>query len=119
MLIAPLLLALASQTPSTSATALADLVPQNTVAFIQSPSLDRAASCIGRLAAAFEPTHAPKLEAASLMAMVDIPGDASTVDSARPVGVCLVLGEGSEATPLPVFLVPVRDSAAYLKSIQQ
>src|SRR6185295_512679 len=119
MLIAPLLLALASQTPSTSATSLADLVPKNTIAYIQAPSLDRAASCIGRLAAAFEPAHAPKMDAASLMAMSEIPGDASSVDSGRPVGVCLVLGEGTEGPPLPVFLVPVRDADAYLKSVEQ
>jgi len=119
MLIAPLLLALAPQTPATAASALADLVPKNTVAFFQAPSLERAASCIGRLSAAFEPSHAEELDAEALMALAEIPGAASTVDSARPIGVCLVLGEGAEATPLPVFLVPVRDADGYLKSVEQ
>ena len=118
MLIAPLLLAFSSQTQAAPATSLADLVPSGTVAFVQSPSLERAAACVGRLAAAFEPAQAPKMDAAMLMAMSEIPGDAATVDTARPVGVCLVMPEGA-SSPLPVFLVPVRDAAAYTKSVEQ
>ncbi len=71
MLFAPLLLALAPQAPAQTApgASLADLVPKNTVAFVQAPSLERAAGLVGRMASAFGPAGAPKLDAAALMAM--------------------------------------------------
>ncbi len=119
MLFAPLLLALAPQAPAQTApgASLADLVPKNTVAFVQAPSLERAAGLVGRMASAFGPAGAPKLDAAALMAMAGMPGDASAVDPSRPVGMCLVLEETSGAQPLPVFLIPVGDADKYAKSV--
>ena len=102
MLFAPVLLALASQTPAQSAATLADLVPKNTIAFVQAPSLERAAEFVARMASAFAPAGVPKIDAATLMKMVEMPGEVSTVDLARPVGVCVVLEEGTGAQPLPV-----------------
>jgi len=117
MLFAPVLLALASQTPAQSAATLADLVPKNTIAFVQAPSLERAAEFVARMASAFAPAGVPKIDAATLMKMVEMPGEVSTVDLARPVGVCVVLEEGTGAQPLPVFLIPVSDADKYLKSV--
>lgn len=115
MLLAPALLALASQTPAQTSTTLADLVPKGTVAFVQSPSLERAAKFVDRLASAFAPAGGQTIDVAKLLAMIELPADAAAVDPARPVGVCLVLGEGGQ--PLPAFLIPVRDADAFLKSL--
>lgn len=117
MLFAPALLALAVQAPPQAPTTLADLVPRNTIAFVQAPSLERAAQFVGRIGSAFGPPGGPKIDAATLMAMVEMPGDVSAVDLARPVGVCLVLEETVGAEPLPVFLVPVSDADKYQKSV--
>jgi hypothetical protein len=119
MLFAPVLLALALQTPAQGAPAvsLADLVPANTVAFVQSPSLERAAQFVGRMMQAFGPPGGPEIDAAKLLSLVEVPGDASAVDSTRPVGLCLLLDEGAGAEPLPAFLIPALDADKYLKSI--
>jgi len=121
MLLAPALLALAVQTPAQSAPAasLADLVPKDTVAFVQAPSLERAAKFVERLGNAFAPAGAPKVDVAAVLALIELPGDAAAVDPSRPVGICLGLAESEGAQPLPTFLIPVRDAEAFLKSIQQ
>jgi general secretion pathway protein G len=117
MLLAPALLALALQTPAQPAVTLADLVPKNTVAFVQVPSLERAARFAGRMAQVFGPSGAPAIDVPALLSMIEIPGDPGAIDPARPFGICLLLEEAAGAQPLPAFLVPVRDAQAYLKSL--
>jgi len=120
MMFVAALLAFTFQTPAQSApaAALADLVPKNTVVFVQAPSLERAAKLVERLQGAFAPQPGLKLDVARLLALIELPGDANAVDPARPVGICLELEEGA-GSPLPAFLIPVRDADAFLKSIQK
>src|SRR5258706_3488401 len=119
MLFAPVLLALASQTPAQTGTPLADLVPKNPVAFVQSPSLERAAKFVERLSRAFAPASPQTVDVAKLLMLIELPGDAVEVDPARPVGICLVLDTSGSGEPLPAFLIPVRDADAFLKSLEK
>jgi hypothetical protein len=121
MLLVSALLAFAFQTPAQTAAAvtLADLVPKNTVAFVQAPSLERAAKFVQRLQSTFEPKPGPQLDGAKLLAMLSIPADPSAVDFTKPVGVCLVLEAGPGAQPLPTLLIPVSDGEKITKSLQQ
>jgi len=120
MLFAPALLAIAFQIPAQSApgTSLADLVPKNTVAFVQAPSLERAAKFVEHLGNVFGPAGGQTFDVEKLLALIQLPGNAKAVDPSRPAGICLVLGEGQSAQPLPAFLIPIRDADAFLKSVQ-
>src|SRR5258708_31903383 len=92
MLFAPVLLALASQTPAPAAPSatLADLVPKNTVAFVQAPSLERAAKFVERMRKCFAPSSGKELDVQAFLESIQLPGGAGAVDAARPAGLCLV-----------------------------
>ncbi|MBK7644961.1 MAG: hypothetical protein IPJ19_18275 [Planctomycetes bacterium] len=121
MFLSSALLALALQTPAPAAASvtLADLVPHGTIAFVQVPSLDRAAQFAQRMLETFQPGGGPPMSGAVLLAMTGLRCDSTAIDATRPIGVCVVLGEQSGGQPMPTVLIPVKDADAFLKSVEQ
>lgn len=111
------LLTLAPSFPPAAQDSLGKLVPKDTVILVQVPSLDGLVSGARRTIAAFDPSNKETIDAEHLLKNMDFPGDVSQVDPKRPLGLCLTLARDPGATPQPVFLVPARSSAAYVKSL--
>jgi hypothetical protein len=97
--------------------ALAKLVPEGTVIFVQTPSLDRLGEAAAKLAKFFGPEGGQTPNVDDLLRDIDVPGSAKEIDHQRPIAFCLVLPAQPGAQPIPAFLVPATSPEAFVRSL--
>jgi hypothetical protein len=111
----PIEAAAVSGAQSTANSAFAALVPADAFAVLRLQSLDeldRAMTAFARAADKPLPFDASLL----LGGMLECPGPVKQLERKQPIAIALTLPPGS-TEPVPTFIVPVADAAAYLKEL--
>jgi hypothetical protein len=98
------------------ANALASLVPADTAIYVQASSIDRLATAIRSVTAAFDPDKAAAMDVDQALASLDVPGSMKEIDRTKPLAICLVLSNDPGAQPSPTYLVPALSPESYAKS---
>jgi hypothetical protein len=103
--------------PARGGDALAKLVPEGTVVYVQALSLDRLGAAIRKTMGAFASGEAEKFDIDKMLGEMEMPGSAKEVDHGKPIAFCLVLPASPDAEPTPVFLVPALSPESFAKSL--
>lgn len=105
----------AQQAPAPDA--LAKLVPEGTVVYVQAPSLERLNAAVAKVVKLFKPGDDQAPDVDQLLGQMDIPGAAKEVDHQKPIAFCLVLPAQQGGEPSPVFLVPAKSPENFVRSM--
>jgi len=108
----------AAKEPKVSETDLAQLVPAGTAIYVQAPSVDRLASAIRDLTAAFDP-GAEGMDVDETLEGLNLPGATKEIDRSKPFAVCMVLPEQAGGEPMPTVLVPVLSPENFVRSVTE
>src|SRR5690349_5412190 len=81
--------------------ALARLVPEGTVVYVQAPSLDRLGAAVKKTMSVFSAAEAEKFDVDKVLGEMEMPGSAKEVDHGKPIAFCLVLPPTPDADPTP------------------
>lgn len=105
--------------PKVSENELAKLVPVGTAIYVQAPSIDRLATSIRNVMAAFDPDQAATMDVDEMLEGLDLPGSMKEIDRTKPLAVCLVLPAEPGAEPSPTFLVPALSPESFVRSVAE
>lgn len=105
----------AQQAPAPDA--LANLVPEGTVVYVQAPSLERLNAAVAKVAKLLKPGDDQAPDVDQLLGQMDMPGAAKEVDHQKPIAFCLVLPAQQGGQPSPVFLVPAKSPENFVRSL--
>jgi general secretion pathway protein G len=105
----------AQQSPAPDA--LAKLVPEGTVVYVQASSLDRLDAAVAKVAKLFKPGDEKVPQIDELLGQAGLPGAVNEIDHLKPIAFCLVLPAQPGGQPAPAFFVPAKSPENLVRSM--